>query len=153
MYLIGHKGLNIRRLPGKEKVMPLSINKSQEENDIILQNFVGNRDKVFVYKIVVKSSWENFYRSPRHGEFIWDFNKHNIFEINRSSKPTEEERESGEIAEGLHVYASFKDDFMGWDFYGRKTVKFEVEREDIVAVDEAHEELVCKKLTFVEFSN
>jgi hypothetical protein len=140
-------------LPGKEKIMPTSIKKSQEENDKILEDFVGNRDKIYVYKIVVKSSWEDFYRSPRYGDFTWDFKNQEVFEISRPSKPTEEELESGEIAEGLHVYTSFQDDFLGWDFYGRKTVKFEVKREDIVAVDELHEELACRKLTFVEFAN
>jgi hypothetical protein len=131
----------------------LRFDKNQNEKD--LQAFIGDQEEIDVYKILRKDDDENFYRSENYPDYIWDFSKQRIFQVDRPSRPTGYERNDGCIEEGFHVYTSLKvaEDYR-WDDC-TVIVKFRVRAEDVVAVENDRDynnfqELVCTKLIYVE---
>jgi hypothetical protein len=138
--------------------MCLHIKPDQTQNEKDLNKWFGSRTKfAYVYKVLEKSPYESFYKSIYRSYFKWDFKKQQIYQVDRPLKPTKEELESGEIYIGFHVYTNLEvariNKVCDYDI----VVKFQVKREDIVAVENDYfnkdynlEELVCRKLTFIE---
>jgi hypothetical protein len=136
--------------------MCLKISPNQEKNEKDLQDFINGRDKIFIYKTLQKRVDENFYRSLIF-DFTWEFKKQKVFEVDRSSKPTEYELLTGQISHGLHVYTSFEVAKIFTDYnQNERIVKFKISDEDIVAIENGlayranFKELVCTRLEFVE---
>jgi hypothetical protein len=143
--------------------MCLWIRNNQEENDKDLKEFLGDRQEIYVYKILYKNPDKDFYRSEYY-EFFWDFKKQKVYKIDRPLKPTKEELSYGEdginwgeIHKGFHVYTDLETAKATCGYYRREIVKFKVLKEDIVAINNNWffskkylKELVCRKLMFVE---
>jgi hypothetical protein len=145
--------------------MCLSINPDQIQNEEDLNKWLGRRKNfVYVYKVLRKRPNEDFYRSAWYKNFIWDFSKQKVFQVDRSPIPTKDELDWGGIVDGLHVYTSIKGvkkDFLynGYNSHHKNVVivKFRVNRKDVVAVENYYidkednfQTAVCKKLTFVK---
>jgi outer membrane receptor for Fe3+-dicitrate len=134
--------------------MGLYIKQDQEENERNLNRWFGSRKKfAYVYKILVKQEDENLYRSFTFSDFIWDFSRQKVFEVERPKKPTEFELnpdglDFGEIHKGFHVYTSLE--AAGPCANNYITVKFKVLKEDIIAINNLYGQAVCRKLTFVK---
>jgi hypothetical protein len=150
--------------------MCLRIKSDQEQNERDLNKWFGNRKKfAYVYKVIRKWKNEDFYRSI-HRDYIWDFKVQETYQVDRNSKPTQKELDSREVNIGFHVYASLKTAKKDFYYTSRKDtyhkdrhctntriVKFRVQREDIIAVDNGYldeefnfDELVCDRLEFVK---
>jgi hypothetical protein len=137
--------------------MCLIISYNQEENEKDLKRWLGRRRKfAYVYKILRKYDDENFYRSENFHDFIWNFSKQKIYQVNRLSEPTHFELTFREINQGLHVYTNLE---IAQRYYctNRVVVKFRVLKEDIIAVQNGcywksnnFTELVCKRLEFIK---
>jgi hypothetical protein len=130
--------------------MCLHICLDQKKNEKILKRWFGRRQKfAYVYKVLQKRSNEDFYRSTLYQNFKWDFRKQKIFEVDRSSKPTEKELYFAKINKGLHVFTSLEKAESYRSFLDEVIVKFRVNKEDIIAVESYIREAVCKRLGFV----
>jgi hypothetical protein len=132
--------------------MCLHISYDQEQNEEDLQDFLGNRKNIFVYKVLIRRLYENFYRSFYRPEFEWDFRKQKIYQVDRPNKPTKDELYNSQIEKGLHVYTHLNMARYFREIHeGSETIaKFRVERKDIVAVNNGYHEAVCTKLTFIK---
>jgi hypothetical protein len=146
--------------------MCLYISSDQNQNEKDLKRWFGSRKKfAYVYKILRKYSYEDFYRSEYYPSYKWDFSKQKVFQVDRPNKPTYGELSHlsifknptyGEIHYGLHVYTNLKE--AKRFFPSDKTIaKFRVKKEDIIAIqndmsrkENNFKELVCRKLTFVK---
>jgi hypothetical protein len=137
--------------------MCLFICSDQERNKRDLKKWFGSRTKfAYVYKVLKKDPYESFYRSICHN-FIWDFEKQKVFQVDRDPNPTEFELEVRQIREGLHVYTSFKEaKLKRYPYTSDIIVKFKVLKEDVVAIRNNYcfknrfTQAVCKKLIFVK---
>jgi hypothetical protein len=140
--------------------MCVYIKQDPDWNKIDLQNFIEDREEIDIYKVLQKYNDENFYRSFHYSSFIWDFKIQKTFQVNRPLRPTEVELYDGQIHKGFHVYTSLEV-AKSYRLYNYTViVKFRVKAEDIVAVEndyyreeENFQELVCRKLTYVEVIN
>jgi hypothetical protein len=142
--------------------MCLHLKSDQVQNEKDLNRWFGNRKKfAYVYKRLRKHNYESFYRSPIY-EFVWDFKKKKVFEIDRSSKPTKFEletatiRKAATIRRGFHVYISLEMANREKIYSNEVITKFRVYKDDIVAIENGRackghnfKELVCKRLEFV----
>jgi hypothetical protein len=130
--------------------MCLWINFEEEKNDTSLQEFLKDQKEIYVYKVLTKEENEEFYRSLCFPKFIWDFSKEKIYQVNRSSKPTDKELFCGRIETGFHVYTSFGAAKRESDC-DSTIVKFQVKAENIIAVDcFSTNKLLCTELEFIE---
>jgi hypothetical protein len=137
--------------------MCMRIKSDQEQNERDLYEFINGRKEIFVYKILQNGS---FYTSLYHPEFIWNFSKQKIYEVDRPPKPTNKESKDTYVSLGLHVYTSLEEAKyrIRTGFYDHFTiVKFKVRAEDIIAVENGWTcnstnflEAVCTRLEFVE---
>jgi hypothetical protein len=143
----------------KEKDMCLVIHRDQKRNkENLIECFGSGQKTKIIYKTLWKSPYESFYRSLVYSDCIWDFNKQQIFEVDRPEYPTEEELYYRRINEGFHICLTLKAArfWQNYPYFNRKKiVKFRVRKEDVVAVhyeyrrDLVVEEAVCRKLTYV----
>jgi hypothetical protein len=140
--------------------MCVYIKQDPDWNKIDLQNFIGDREEIDVYKILQKCNNEKIYRSFHYSSCIWDLENQKVFQVDRPSRPTGYELNDGGTGEGLYVYTSLEiaENYRLYDH--TVIVKFRVKAEDIVAVEndyyreeENFQELVCRKLTYVEVIN
>jgi type IV secretory pathway VirB6-like protein len=136
--------------------MCLKIKSDQEENERDLKLFLKEKKKVFVYKIIQKAPYESFYRSLIF-DFTWDFEKQKVFEIERSSKPTEFELTHNVVGKGFHVFVSLENTKEHQCYLNTVIAKFKVDKEDIIAIgnnyncwEDNFKELVCTRLEFVK---
>jgi hypothetical protein len=138
--------------------MCLFISHCQGLNEESLRNFLDGRKEVYVYKVLQKWPDEDFYRSL-HRDYIWDFKVQEIYQVDRNSKPTQKELDSGEVHIGFHIYGDFDKTIKIFAIHRAYLdinvnvviAKFKVKAENIVAVEPcAYEELVCTKLEFIE---
>jgi hypothetical protein len=146
--------------------MCLYIKRDQKENKRDLQEFLGDQEKIFVYKILEKRPNEDFYRSLVYSHFTWNFSKERIFCVNVNSKPTKRDLEEGEVYLGFHTYTNLKIARERQYYSSMSIVKFKVKKQDIIAVENRadnpincldlrkptpnFQRLVCRKLEFVE---
>jgi hypothetical protein len=137
--------------------MCLWIESDQSQNEKDLKKWLGSRKKfAYVYKILVKREEESFYRSLVYSDFIWDFSKQKIFQVDRDPKPTELELEVRRIYKGLHAYTNLETTRSCLE-KNNVVVKLRVRKEDIVAIENHYndkdfdlKELVCTRLEFVK---
>jgi hypothetical protein len=139
--------------------MCLRIKSDQVQNERDLNKWFGNRTKfAYVYKVLIKRTYEDFYRSACFLDYIWNFRKEKVFEVSRSPKPGKEELDYGRINKGLHVYVNLEEAKKNKYSYNT-IVKFRVRKEDIVAIENNRgnrrvyhnsKELVCTRLEFVK---
>jgi hypothetical protein len=130
--------------------MCLEISSYQDQNELELENYFGSRKKfAYVYKVLWKWDIEDFYRSLIRFSFIWDFKNRKIFQVNRSHRPTKYELRYNAIDFGFHVYTNLGKAEESKGLFGI-IVKFRVDKEDIVAVNNFREEAVCRELEFVK---
>jgi hypothetical protein len=138
--------------------MSIEIKSSQKDNKEDLQEFLGDQQEVYVYKVLRECSSKNYYRFS-YQSCIWDFSKQQVFQIDRSSRPTEEELKKGEIYKGYCVYTNLESAKLQRFYCDGVIVKFKVDKKDVVAVENNccfglnFESLVCRKLTFVRVVN
>jgi hypothetical protein len=146
--------------------MCLYIKRNQEENKRDLQDFLGDQEELFVYKVLQKRPDENFHRSTVYNDFIWNLSKQKVFQVNRSNKLTEVDLERGEVSYGFHVYTNLETAKESKHYCDHTIVKFKVLKKDIIAIENRadtpincldlrqptpnFQRLVCRKLTFVE---
>jgi hypothetical protein len=137
--------------------MCLRIKSDQIQNEKDLNRWFGSRKKfAYVYKVLRKWDDEDFYRSLWHPEFIWDFSKQKVYQIDRVSGLTKDELDRKVVNEGFHVYTSLEIATFNCGSCFEKIAKFRVKREDVVAIENNYnnkelnlKELVCTKLEFV----
>jgi hypothetical protein len=140
--------------------MCLHISQDQSQNEENLKKWFGSRKKfAYVYKVLQKWPDEHFYRSFYHPNYIWNFSKQKVYQVDRPLRPTKEEleenilldffRKYGAIRKGLHIYTDLRTTryYLGKN---RTIAKFRVNKKDLVTVNNTTNEAVCRKLTFVK---
>jgi hypothetical protein len=136
--------------------MCLYINREQSQNEKDLKRWFGSRKRfAYVYKVLRKNEDEDFYRSFHYCDYIWNFRKQKVYQVDRDSDPTEEELDLREIDFGFHVYTSLEEakaEYSSYNYYkpDSAVVKFRVSKKDFVAVDYFEDTAVCRKLEFVK---
>jgi hypothetical protein len=130
--------------------MCLLISSDQEQNERDLKKWFESRKKsAYVYKLLYNRPNENYWRSPYHSEFIWNFKEQKVFQVDRPLKPTKDELDYGAIDKGLHVYISPREAKKN-KYPDEIIIKLKVLKENIVAIDNNSKQAVCTKLEFVK---